>query len=379
MSTNSALPLAGVRVLDLSSLTPGPFATLMLTELGAAVVKVERPGGGDPLRAMLPGTFDLLNRGKASLSLDLKQPADRDLLLGLAAEADVFVEGFRPGVADRLGVGFEAVSRRSPGIVYASLSGYGQTGPLVHTAGHDLNYVARAGGIALGGVSDGVPGYDGTYQVADLAMAAHTVIAVLAALRGPRDEAVHVDVSLLGSALAFTQLAAAEARDTGHADRPVLRGREQRAANGVFLAGDDLPLTICAVEDHFWVALCAVLGRDDLSADPDYLAYADRLRHGERLNATIAQALSARGRDEWIELLDEAGVPCAPVLTYGEAVASEQVAALGIASGAGAVDLPLRGLPRVVPTVAPALGQHDRALRGHGWSAVADDERESAR
>lgn len=379
MSTNSALPLAGVRVLDLSSLTPGPFATLMLTELGAAVVKVERPGGGDPLRAMLPGTFDLLNRGKASLSLDLKQPADRDLLLDLAADADVFVEGFRPGVADRLGVGFDMVSRRSPGIVYASLSGYGQTGPLVHTAGHDLNYVARAGGIALGGVSDGMPGYDGTYQVADLAMAAHTVIAVLAALRGPRDEAVHIDVSLLGSALAFTQLAAAEARDTGHADRPVLRPREQRAANGVFVAGDELPLTICAVEDHFWVALCAVLGRDDLAADPDYRVYADRLRHGERLNATITQALSARRRDEWIELLDDAGVPCAPVLTYGEAVASEQVAALGIASGTGTVDLPLRGLPRTVPTATPSLGEHDGALRENGWSAVTDDVREGAR
>lgn len=368
------LPLAGIRVLDLSSLTPGPFATVMLAELGAHVVKVERPGG-DPLRAMLPTTFENLNRGKAGLTVDLKQPADRDLLLDLAAGADVFVEGFRPGVADRLGIGFDAVALRAPGIVYLSLSGYGQTGPLAQSPGHDLNYVARAGGIALSGIADSLPGYDGTYQVADLAAASYTVIAVLAALRTPRTSARHVDVSLFGSALAYGQLAAAEAVDTGNAEQPVEREREQRAANGVFYAGDGLPLTICAVEDHFWTALCEVLGLAELAAQDAYRTYAQRLRNGAKLNAVITEALAAAGRDDWIRRLDAAGVPCAPVLGFGEAAASEQARSAGLTVGSGGhVDLPLPGVPRTELGAAPALGANTTALRARGWAALDDEE-----
>lgn len=351
-------PLSGVRVIDLSALTPGPFATLMLAELGATVVKVERAGVGDPLRAMLPKTFEMLNRGKLSLELDLKDPDDRELLLGLCAGADVFIEGFRPGVVDRLGVGFAEVSRRRPGITYLSLSSYGQTGPLAHVPGHDLNFVARAGGLSLGDPS----GY-GVYQVADLAAAAYAVIAVLASLQARSPGAGPIDLSLLGSALAFTQLAAAEAGETHAAP-----SAGQRPANGVFVAADGERLTVCAVEDQFWQALCGVLDLDDIARRPELAAYADRIRHADEVNAAVAAALAGKTCSEWLAALDEAGVPAAPVLAPADARSDPQVAHLGLATDPEpAVSLPAVGLALASLGASPLLGEHNDVVRGHGW------------
>jgi crotonobetainyl-CoA:carnitine CoA-transferase CaiB-like acyl-CoA transferase len=319
---------------------------------------------------MLPNGFALLNRGKNGIAVDLREPADRELLLTLAAGADVLIEGFRPGVAERLGVGFGDVRVRAPRIVYVSLSGYGQAGPLVDAPGHDLNYVARAGGVALSGVEDGVSGYDGTYQVADLATAAYTVIAVLAAIHAPRYAARHIDISLFGSALAFGQLAAAEGSDTHQVDEPLRHGREPRGANGVFVARDGLPLTICAVEEHFFAALGAALERPDLLSNDKYATYTGRLTHGRDLNNTLEELISTRNRDEWLEKLSSFGVPCSPVLTYTEALASQQAYALGLpTTDPHAVTLPTRGLPRLPLGAPPQLGEHTRQARTEGWAA----------
>lgn len=365
------LPLDDLRVIDLSGLTPGPYASMMLAELGATVIKVERPGSGDPLREMLPNSFKLLNRGKLSAALDLKDEGDREILLALCKHAHVFIEGFRPGVAERLGVGFPQVSARAEGIIYLSLSSYGQGGPLAEVPGHDLNFVARAGGMALSGLDDGRSRYDGTYQIADLAMSAFAVVGVLAAaLRRPR-RAVHIDLSLLGSALAFTQLPAAEASDVhGHGEAAGPRP-EQRAANGVFFAGDRLPLTVCAVEDHFWLALCGALGREDLARRPELATYPARLQRSDEVNAAVAEALREASRDHWIAVLQEAGVPVAPVLHPHEVPVDPQVSWLGLVDEkTHAVGLPIRGIGRAALGAAPDLGQHTETLREHGWSAL---------
>lgn len=361
-TTAARPPLAGVKVVDLSTLTPGPFATRMLAELGATVVKVERAGSGDPLRQMLPKTFDMLNHGKASIELDLTDPADREVLLQLCEDADVFVEGFRPGVVERLGVGFDVVRSRAPGITYLSLNSYGGSGPLAHVPGHDLNFVARAGGLAAGDPS----GY-GVYQVADLAAAAYTVIAVLAGLRS-RDT-TRVDLSLLGSALAFTQLAAAEAEDLGAVPDDE---HEARPANAVFTAGDGRQLTVCAVEDRFWQDLCPVLGLDELATRPEFTGYADRLQHAEEINTAVARALSHRTRDEWLDALQHVGVPAAPVLTHAEAREDDQVRHLGLAGPrAPAVPLPALGIGLAELGPPPGLGAHTALLREQGWDGLA--------
>lgn len=365
---SAGLALAGIRVLDLTALTPGPFASEMLAELGATVIKVERPGSGDPLRAMLPESFELVNRGKYSIALDLKNDADRATLLALCRDAHVFMEGSRPGVADRLGVGFDAVSAISPHIVYLSMSGYGSAGPLADLAGHDLNYVAYAGGVALTGVEDGIPGYDGTYQIADLAATSYAVITILAALRVADRGAVRADVSLWASALGFSRLAAAEAVDVGHGDAPTERPRERRGANGVFRAAGGALFTLAAVEDVFWVALCDVLDDDRLSAER-YASYNLRLKYGPELNVLLDEIFGAKTRDHWIDALGAAGIPSSPLLTWSEAMNQKQVAVSDLASG-------FHNYPRALPVVgletralrsAPAIDADGPALRDGLW------------
>lgn len=363
---SGAPPLQGVRIVDLTALTPGPYASMMLAELGATVVKVERPGMGDPLREMLPKSFQMLNRGKFSVELDLTDDKDREILLTLCETADVFLEGFRPGVVDRLGVGFDDVNRRRPNITYLSLSSYGQAGPLSRVAGHDLNFVARAGGLFLSGFDGEVPRY-GTYQIADLAASAFAVIAVLAALRAGVGQASHIDLSLLGSALAYTQLAAAEAADMHGESRA-----EQRPANGVFVAADGGRLTICAVEDSFWQALCSVLDMEAMARRPELATYADRTRYSEEINATVTASLQRRACADWLSALGEAGVPAAPVLTPASARTDPQVVALGLAAQGSdlAVSLPTPGLALASLGHCPRLGEHNDLVRKHGWDRL---------
>ena len=376
---NTRLPLTGIRVLDLSALTPGPFATTMLAELGASVVKVERPGGGDPLRAMLPRTFEILNRGKVSIEIDMKSQDDLEVLQGLCDGADVVIEGFRPGVADRLGVGFADVADRNSSVVYVSVSGYGQVGPLAQAAGHDLNYVAQAGGVGLSGVDGTRPGYDGTYQIADLAGAAYTVIGILAALQDTARTAVHLDVSLWGSALSFSQLAAAEAADSGHAELEVQRPYGARGANGVFFDYNGAPFTVSAVEDGFWSRLTAILGDPALDS-PDFVTYNGRLRNGAELNSRLSQIFATHSRQHWLSEFEVVGVPSAPVLTWNEALADPHTVGSDVLTARGdPTSVPVSGLSRRELGDAPALDSHGEQLRAQGWNSLAPSNTEGAR
>ncbi|TML58809.1 MAG: CoA transferase [Actinobacteria bacterium] len=292
--------LAGLRVLDLSIWRPGPYATQLLAEIGADVLKVEPPGG-DPMR-QYPELFLSLNANKRSIVLDLKDPADRARALELAAEADVVVEGFRPGVTDRLGVGYAEVRAVNPTIIYCSVSGMGQDGPLARVPGHDLNYQAWAGVLAPEGGPPVVP----AVPLADLAggMAAAFAVCAAALRRANTGEGERIDVAMSDVLATWTGAA-----------RPVARGVDPSARGvpgyGVFETADGQHLTIGIVsEDHFWQRLCDALG---LSGVRD-VGFAERVGRGVELQSLVAGAIRAREREPLVDALAAADVPVAPVL-----------------------------------------------------------------
>lgn len=301
--------LEGVRVLDLSVWRPGPYATQLLAELGATVTKIEPPGG-DPMRAF-PELFASLNAAKTSRRVDLKSDEGRTEVLDLAAESDVVVEGFRPGVVARLGVDYDAVRSRNPVVVYCSISGFGQTGPLRDVPGHDLTYMAWAGALS----PDGAPPVVPRVPVADLAAGMSAAMQIAAAVHGGRG--AYLDVAM----------ADVVAQWTGSADSK-LAGRSSTARGipgyGTFATADGTYLALGVLdEDHFWRALCGVLGLTD---DAD-LTFAARAERTDALQNTIGAIIGGRPRDELVRELLAAGVPCAPVLDRAGMLASEQVRA----------------------------------------------------
>ena len=312
-----ATPLAGVRVLDFSELLPGPFMTQSMAELGAEVLKIERPPHGDPVRRSAPSLYTAMNRDKRSHFADLKDATARDVVLALADEADVLVEAYRPGVLERLGFGWAAMQARNPRLVYLSLSGYGADGPWAQRPGHDLNYLASAGIVALA-AKEAAPSPSFGVPIADLNGAIYALAAVNAALfqRGHTGRGQRLDVSLAESSLhginprlaMFHQL---EAR-TLVEQRAIA---QRRPGYGTFLCRDDAWLTIGALESHFWQALVQVLGLSDFMGDA-HRAYAQRHASSTAINAAIAAALAQRELADVLAALVAADVPaeavCAP-------------------------------------------------------------------
>jgi crotonobetainyl-CoA:carnitine CoA-transferase CaiB-like acyl-CoA transferase len=313
------LPLQGLRVLDLSRLLPGPYATLVLADLGADVVKLEDPAGGDYLRWMPPmagaqsGWFHALNRNKRSLALDLRRPEGPGVLLRLVRRFDVVVESFRPGVLDRLGVGYAALARENPGVVLCSISGYGQDGPYRDRAGHDVDYVALAGVLAVNGPPErpvplGV-------QVADVAGGSWPAVAgILAALvgRAATGRGAHVDIAMAEGALAMLALqqGAADARGT-----PLRRAGEQlnggSACYGVYRARDGGFVALGALEPKFFQAFCEAVGRPELA-----VRQFDDGGVGPR--AEVEQIFATRTRAQWGEFAARHDVCVMPVLEGDE-------------------------------------------------------------
>ncbi len=297
--------LDGLRVLDLTVWRPGPYATQLLAEHGADVLKVEPPGG-DPMRSM-PDLFDILGAGKRSVVLDLKRDDDRERCLELAADADVFVESYRPGVADRLGVGYDTVAGRNPAIVYCSISGFGATGPLAHRPGHDVNYLAYSGTLSPGGGEPRTP----TIPVSDLAggvSAAFAIaVACLGAQRHGRGERIDVSVAdVLATWVGPVRTVHMVGVDAPLAGVP---------GYGVFSTADDRHIALGIMnEDHFWIGLCRAL---DLT-EHEHLTNAERNRRQRELNTSIASALGELTQADALERLDRHDVPASPVLDQDE-------------------------------------------------------------
>lgn len=367
------LPLDGIRILDLSRLLPGPFCTLMLADLGADVIKVEDTGAGDYIRWMPPlvdeysALFHALNRNKRAVSIDLKSEAGRDVFLRLVEGADVVVESFRPGVMERLGVGYQGLEAANPGVVLCSISGYGQNGPYRERVGHDLNYMALAGVVGMTGTTDGGPAIPGV-QIGDLGGGAqNAAIAILAALLGRRGSGrgTHVDVAMFDGLVSWQAMQAARFFAGGEVPGPsghLLNGRHPCYR---LYATADSWLAVGALEPKFWREFCDAIDRPHLAGD----GLSDGA-DAERVAAEVSVTLGQRSTAEWMAILADRDVCVEPVLGIDAVLEHPQVLAreLVLPAGAGG-PLPQLALPLCFDGVrpgarllAPTVGEHTREV-----------------
>lgn len=376
--------LDGVTVLDFSPMLPGQTCSMILGDLGARIICVEHPDGGHYSRRLgLPASFESVNRNKESITVDLKNPAGRTIAQQLAASADVVLEGFRPGVAARLEIDYPLLSKANTRLVYCAISGYGQDGAWRDLPGHDPNYLAVAGVLSLAGEPSGPPSADLGTSIADLAAGWFATIAILAALRERDNSGVgqYIDMAMADAAFALVQNRMTESLANADLDKARLMGRP---GVGLFEAADGLHLTVGAVEDKFWTALCTLMGAEDLIADPGLQTTRQRRVRGDELRRRLATEFRQRPRDEWIELLRRHDIPCAPVYSLREAAASdyarerhliEEVAHPGF-DRLGLLRFPpvLSRTPGVIRTRPPLLGEHTDAILaelGHSSAAIS--------
>jgi crotonobetainyl-CoA:carnitine CoA-transferase CaiB-like acyl-CoA transferase len=349
--------LTGLRVLDFSLWRPGPYATQLLAELGAEVLKVEPPGG-DPMRAF-PALFASLHANKKSVVLDLKDPADRARALELCAQADVVVEGYRPGVAARLGIDAATVRAAHPGVVYCSVSGFGQDGPLAGAAGHDVNYQALAGTLAPAGG----PPADPPLPLADLAAGLTAAFAICAATLRQRATGEGETIDLAMADVLATWTGAASTRPAA-----ATAASDAVPGYGVYATADGGHLALGVVsEDHFWRALCGELALPDAAG----LTFAERLGDGAALDRAVAAAVAARPLAELVNALTAAGVPASPVLDRTGMLALPHFRARGVvtadpwADPASGYPVRFASRPARRTSAPPALDAH----RGQGFAA----------
>ena len=343
------MPLTGTRVLDLTRLLPGAYCTQLLADLGADVIKVEEPGTGDYMRWTPPlvdgqsALFNALNRNKRSVALDLKSDSGRDALLRLVDTAQVLVEGNRPGVMDRLHLGWEVLHARNPRLVMCSITGYGQDGPYASRAGHDLNYMAIAGALGLNGPRDGDP-IPLSVQVADIGGGGlHPAVSILAALVAvQRGEAGRwIDSSMTDGALGFMALPLAALAAGERATRGAQRLDGRYPCYRVYRCKDGRHYSVGALEPKFWATLCDALGRPDLVEEQ--LSEAMEIQH------EVEAIFASRTRDQWQEQLSGLDVCCEPVLELDEVAMHPQVVARKVLDHSGA-------------RPAPRLGQHTEEI-----------------
>jgi alpha-methylacyl-CoA racemase len=359
-------PLEGLRVLDLSRLLPGGYATMVLQDLGAQVDKVEDPGGGDYMRVMPPHVdgmntvFHVLCRGKRSAIVDLKRPEGRDALLELVPRYDVLLESFRPGVTDRLGIGYEALRKIHPRLIYCAITGYGQDGPLASRAGHDLNYLARAGVLAHTGPEDRPPQVPGV-QIADIGGGAlFALVGILSALheRERTGEGRLVDVSMCEGALAFSVFGL-----MSH-----LGGMPTPRGGAVLMGGiapydtyetqDGHHMALASLEPKFWMAFCAGVG---IQASMEALAPGP---HQAEWKGKLRDIFKGRTRAQWEAFAAEHDCCLEPVLGPDELQADPQHAARSVfVQGPGGLVHPTTPAARgVAATAAPRHGEHTDAI-----------------
>lgn len=352
-------PLHGITVVDFSELLPGPFFTQNLAELGATVIKIERPPHGDNVRRMGPGVFHAVNRGKRSLLVDLRGEAGRAEVLALLQDADVLVESYRPGVMARFHLDADTLRARFPRLVYVSLSGYGQHGPWAALPGHDINYLAACGALAVSGEPGGGPASGFGLPLADLCGAMYALSSTLAALLQRQHSGVgqHLDVALADCTLHWMNARFGAWREAGA--NTLTAQREMtlvKPAYGAFRCRDGHYLSVAALEDHFWVRLCGTLPLSPFDGEPWRYLKARKTDAG-RINARLAQVLAGMDRDAAFELLSRADVPATPVVEPCDVAALAQFVERGKFVAAGEDSLPLARFPVAMEGVdADTLG-----------------------
>lgn len=384
------LPLSGLKVLDLSRLLPGPYATLVLADLGAAVDKVEDPQGGDYIRQMPPhvgddsALFYGLNRNKRSITLDFKSADGAAALKRLARGYDVLVESFRPGVMEKLGLSYDALSAENPRLVYCAISGYGSTGPDRLKAGHDLNYIARAGVLGYGGEKGGAPAMPGV-QLGDIGGGSlFALVGILAALYERQRTGLgrFVDISMTEGALAFLHMHLAARLALGAEGAPLERGAESLnggyACYGVYRTQDGRYLSVGSLEPKFFSGVCDLLGR------PDLLEFAyDTGEGGAKAKRELTRIFGEKTLAHWTALFAKADLCVEPVVEGDEVLSDPQLKARGLfvpardeQRGRDVIHLrtPLAFGPLPVRP-PPSLGQHAREILCEAGFSPAEMER----
>jgi formyl-CoA transferase len=367
-------PLEGVRVVDFTQAMAAPFGTMNLADMGADVIKIEPPGTGEPTRELSSlrqnghsATFMTMNRGKRGLTVDLKRPEGVEIVRRLARTADVFVQNYRPGVAERLGVGHAALRAVNPRLIYCDVSGFGSTGPYASRGGYDLIAQGMSGVISVTG-EEGAPAKSGV-PLSDLCAGLFAAYGILAALehRDRTGEGQLVDTSLLEAAMALTVWEATEYWVTGRAPKP-LGSAHRLAAPYQAIRASDGYFTVGANNDRLFEELCRAIDRPDLPEDRRFAAAAARMEHRAALIEAIEKTTAGESRAHWLARLEAEGVPCGPINDYAEALADphalvrEMVVDL-VHPGAGpikalGVPVKLSDTPGAVDRPAPLLGQH---------------------
>ena len=380
-------PLAGVTVLDLTRVLSGPYCTMLLADMGARVIKVEQPGRGDDTRAWGPpflagesSYFLSVNRNKESLTLDFKAPAGRAVLDTLVGRADVVVENFRPGTLARQGLDYQTLAHTHSRLIYASLSGYGHTGPRASEPGYDAVLQGEGGLMSITGPAQG-PAYRLGVAVADIVTGMFAAQGVLLALlsRQQTGRGQHVDVAMLDSVAALLTYQAGIVFATGTSPGRMGNRHPSIAPYDTYETADG-PLVLAVGNDEQWRLFCGVTGLDALGADARFATNPGRVRHHEALEPLIRATLAKDTRAGWTARLVAAGVPCGPVRTVDEALADAQLAARGMIERlvhptAGeiavlGVPIKLSATPGRVRSAPPTLGEHtDEVLREIGLSS----------
>jgi crotonobetainyl-CoA:carnitine CoA-transferase CaiB-like acyl-CoA transferase len=378
--------LKGITVVDLSRALAGPFAAMTLGDLGADVLKVEEPGGGDATRGFPPfwngeSTYYMsANRNKRSLTLNLDSAEGQEIVKRLAGDADILVESFRAGAMEKWGLGWETLHELNPCLVYCAVSAVGRTGPDKDRAGVDLLMQAYAGLMSITGEADGEPVRTGT-SVVDLTTGANAVQGILAALfvRERTGKGQRVDVSLLGSVVSWLSYHAVAYFGTGELPPRMGSRHPSVAPYGAFPTRDGY-LVVAVALDSSWKRFCQALGRDDLTNDPRFDRNPRRIENRAELEALLTGVLAEKGASEWAEIMDHHGVPCSPINTIDMVLALPQVLQQGLV-----IDLPRGDIPDLrMPGIAiglsetpgsarlppPRLGEHtDEVLTELGYDA----------
>lgn len=366
--------LEGIRVIEICNVAAGPFCGMLLADMGADVIKIEHPEGGDTLRSWAPLTegfsenFASLNRNKRSVTLNLKNEGDVETARQLIKEADVVLENNRPGVMDRLGLGYEAMREINPGLVYCSISAYGQTGPRSQEGGFDLTLQAMSGLMSVTGEPGGAPVKCGV-PVCDFTAGLYAAFSIASALRGVESEGqgTHIDISMLGATLGIAALQTSQYFGTGVDPEKLGSAHPRNAPYQVFKCRDGY-FGMAAGNDSLWKSVCVVVSREDLLGDKRFLTTTARATHQNDLREILERIFAQADAQTWLERFRNAGVPCAPINNYSDVLSDPQVAHMqwvqdlempnGVSTKTFASPIRFGSRTAGVGKRPPALGEH---------------------